>query len=74
MSHHLARLRERFGDALLVRSGRAMALTPRAEAMAGPLREALGARVDARGDTLGDVAVDLDAPALEAWLATPDAH
>lgn len=41
MSHHLARLREATGDPLLVRVGRAMVLTPRAEAMAEPLREAL---------------------------------
>jgi len=33
MSHALARIRERLGDPVLVRSGRAMVLTPRAEAM-----------------------------------------
>ncbi|MFO0692003.1 MAG: LysR family transcriptional regulator [Polyangiales bacterium] len=33
MSHALARIREKFGDPLLVRSGRAMVLTPRAEAL-----------------------------------------
>jgi DNA-binding transcriptional LysR family regulator len=33
MSHALARLRERLGDPLLVRSGRGMVLTPRAEAL-----------------------------------------
>lgn len=32
-SHALARIRERLGDPLLVRSGRSMALTPRAEAL-----------------------------------------
>lgn len=41
MSHHLGRLREALGDPLLVRVGRAMVLTPRAEAMAAPLRGAL---------------------------------
>lgn len=43
MSHQLARLRARMGDPLLVRVGRSMALTPRAEAMAEPLRAALAA-------------------------------
>lgn len=33
MSHALARIRERLGDPLLVRSGRSMVLTPRAEAL-----------------------------------------
>jgi DNA-binding transcriptional LysR family regulator len=33
MSHALARIRERLGDPLLVRSGRGMILTPRAEAL-----------------------------------------
>jgi len=41
MSQSLARLRELFGDPLLVRKGRAMVLTPRAEAMVLPLSEAL---------------------------------
>jgi len=43
-SHALARLRAALGDPLLVRGGRgAMVPTPRAEALAGPLREALAA-------------------------------
>ena len=33
MSHALARVRERLGDPILVRSGRGMVLTPRAEAL-----------------------------------------
>ena len=33
MSHALARVRERLGDPLLVRAGRGMVLTPRAQAM-----------------------------------------
>ncbi|MEQ8935771.1 MAG: LysR family transcriptional regulator [Amphiplicatus sp.] len=46
MSHALRRLREAFGDPLLVRAGAGMALTPRAEALKAPLGEAL-ARVRA---------------------------
>lgn len=41
MSHTLRRLREYFGDKLLVRSGSGMVLTPRAEAMREPLFEGL---------------------------------
>jgi DNA-binding transcriptional LysR family regulator len=41
-SHALARLRDLFGDPLLVRSGHAMVLTPRAEGLARPVHEALG--------------------------------
>lgn len=41
MSQTLARLRELFGDPLLVRRGRGMTRTPRAEAMVRPLSEAL---------------------------------
>ena len=41
MSQTLARLRELFSDPLLVRRGRAMVLTPRAEAMLVPLSDAL---------------------------------
>ncbi|NQW63696.1 MAG: LysR family transcriptional regulator, partial [Deltaproteobacteria bacterium] len=41
MSHALARLREMLGDPLLVRAGREMMLTPRAEELAEPLRLAL---------------------------------
>jgi DNA-binding transcriptional LysR family regulator len=46
VSHALARLRLRFEDPLLVRTGRGMALTSRAEALAPGLRAAL-ARLDA---------------------------
>ncbi len=38
MSRVLARLRDQFSDALLVRGPRGMMLTPRAEALSGPLR------------------------------------
>ena len=41
MSQSLARLRELFDDPLLVRKGRSMVLTPRAEAMLLPLSDAL---------------------------------
>lgn len=41
MSHSLGELRELLGDPLLVRSGRAMVLTPRAEALVGPLHKLL---------------------------------
>jgi len=42
-SHALARLRESLGDPLLVRVGAGMAPTPRAQALAAPLRDALRA-------------------------------
>ncbi|EDM81402.1 transcriptional regulator, LysR family protein [Plesiocystis pacifica SIR-1] len=41
VSHALARLRERFGDPLLVRAGRGMVLTPRAEQLRPRVRDAL---------------------------------
>jgi LysR family transcriptional regulator, nod-box dependent transcriptional activator len=41
MSNALARLRKQCGDPLLVRRGAALVPTPRAEALAGPVREAL---------------------------------
>jgi DNA-binding transcriptional LysR family regulator len=41
LSQSLRRLREAFGDALFVRSPRGMVLTPLAETIAGPIREAL---------------------------------
>jgi DNA-binding transcriptional LysR family regulator len=42
MSHNLRQLRAHFGDRLLVRGPRGMLLTPRAEALRGPLRRGLG--------------------------------
>jgi DNA-binding transcriptional LysR family regulator len=39
MSHALSRLRAHFDDPLLVRSGRRMVLTPRAQALAAPVRD-----------------------------------
>ncbi|MEQ1580960.1 MAG: LysR family transcriptional regulator [Steroidobacteraceae bacterium] len=41
VSHALGRLREQFGDPLLVRRGKEMVLTPRALDLAGPLRQVL---------------------------------
>lgn len=41
MSHSLSELRQLLDDPLLVRSGRGMVLTPRAEALAGPLHTLL---------------------------------
>ncbi len=46
MSHTLARLREVFGDPLLVRAGRRLVATPRALALAEPVRQLL-AQADA---------------------------
>lgn len=43
VSHALARLRERFNDPLLVRAGREMVLTPRAEALRPVVRDAIEA-------------------------------
>src|SRR3954447_10336982 len=41
MSHNLARLRELFGDELLTRGPKGLQLTPRAQALAEPVRAAL---------------------------------
>lgn len=69
MSHHLARLRAALGDPLLVRVGRAMVLTPRAEAMAAPLHRALA---DARA-AVADAAAFEPATATRSFtLACPD--
>jgi len=40
-SHALQRLRDLLGDPLLVRNGARMELTPRAQALRGPLAQAL---------------------------------
>jgi len=49
MSSALARVRDLFGDPILVRAGRRMALTPRAEALRGEVSEILSAA----GEVLG---------------------
>src|SRR5256885_1841985 len=41
MSHTLARIREAFGDPILVRAGRSLVPTPRALALAEPVRALL---------------------------------
>lgn len=41
LSHTLAKLRERFDDPLLVRAGRGMVLSPRAESLKGRVRDAV---------------------------------
>jgi len=43
MSHALARIRERLGDPILVRAGRGMVLTPRAEGLKARVHEAVNA-------------------------------
>ena len=48
MSHSLARIRERLGDPILVRAGRGMILTPRAES----LRERVHTLVEEARQTL----------------------
>lgn len=62
MSHTLARIREAFGDEILVRAGRRMVPTPRALALAEPVRTLL-AQADA-----------LRSPAQEAGLASVRRH
>ena len=41
VSHHLSRMREVMGDPLVVRARGGVVATPRAQALAGPLRRAL---------------------------------
>lgn len=75
MSHALARLRELFGDDILFREGAAMRPTPRALALAGPIRQVLddvlqvarGARPFDPAEAEGRVRIALNDP-LEALL------
>jgi DNA-binding transcriptional LysR family regulator len=84
MSQTLARLRELFSDPLLVRQGRSMVLTPRADAMLVPLSDALlsveravqlGMAFDAETSTriftvaLPDLSVTVMLPALLRLLS-----
>ncbi|MFC7409526.1 LysR family transcriptional regulator [Hydrogenophaga atypica] len=59
MSHTLARIRETFGDPILVRAGRKLVPTPRAMALAGPIRtllaQAHALRVPAEAEGLAAV-------------------
>ena len=79
-SHALGRLRETFGDALLVRSGNAMEATPRAEALRPSLERVLdNARLLFREEPEFEPAIserafqlaasDLIAPLLPGWIA-----
>ena len=69
MSHSLAELREILGDALLVRAGRGMALTPRAEALLVPLHRVL---VDVQRIVRGDDRFDPGAARRHFVIAAPD--
>lgn len=69
MSHNLARLREALGDPLLVRVGRAMVLSPRAEEIEEPLRQALEAL---RRAVRGAEVFDPRATTRRFTLACPD--
>ncbi|MEO6840479.1 MAG: LysR family transcriptional regulator [Bradyrhizobium sp.] len=68
MSHALARLRDMLGDPLLVRAGSRMELTPRAQALRGPLAQTLD---QVRGLFISD---DFDAASSERHfrLMMPD--
>jgi DNA-binding transcriptional LysR family regulator len=69
MSHSLAELRELFGDSLLVRAGRGMALTPRAEALVIRLHQVL---LDAQSIVRDRPAFDPDKAERNFVIAAPD--
>jgi len=69
MSHSLAELRALLGDPLLVRSGRAMVLTPRAEALGPPLRKVL---LDAKRLLAGGARFDPASAERRFVIAAPD--
>ena len=69
MSHSLAELRALLGDPLLVRSGRAMVLTPRAEALVQPLHKLLG---DAKRLLAGQNTFDPATAERRFVIAAPD--
>ena len=69
MSHALAELRDLFDDPLLVRSGRGMALTPRADAIALPLRRVL---LDAQAIVRDRGAFDPRTATRNFVIAAPD--
>ncbi len=60
VSHALSRLRERFDDPLLVRAGRSMVLTPRAEQLRPLVRDAMQV-----ADRVFEVPVDFEPARLE---------
>jgi len=69
MSHSLAELRELLGDPLLVRSGRGMSLTPRAEGLVAPLHRLL---VDAERLLAGGPTFDPERAERTFVIAAPD--
>ncbi len=69
MSHSLAELRLLLEDPLLVRSGRGMVLTPRADALTGPLRTLL---LDAERLLQGGASFDPATSARRFVIAAPD--
>ena len=69
MSHSLAELRGLLGDPLLVRSGRAMLLTPRAEALGPPLRKVL---LDAKRLLAGGTTFEPATAERRFVIAAPD--
>ena len=69
MSHSLAELRERLGDPLLVRVGRGMVLSPRAETLAPRLRRAL---LDVQRVVAGETEFDPRAAERHFVIAAPD--
>lgn len=69
MSHSLSELRELLGDPLLVRSGRGMVLTPRAEALVDPLHRLL---VDAERLLRGGTTFEPATAARRFVIAAPD--
>jgi DNA-binding transcriptional LysR family regulator len=69
MSHSLAELRGLLGDPLLVRTGRGMVLTPRAEALAVPLHKLL---VDAERMLRGGTSFDPGTAKRQFVIAAPD--
>ncbi len=69
MSHSLAELRDLLGDPLLLRSGRGMVLTPRAEALVGPLHKLL---VDAERILRGGTTFDPGTAKRRFVIAAPD--
>jgi len=69
MSHSLSELRELLEDPLLVRAGRGMVLTPRAEALVGPLHKLL---LDTERLLRGGATFDPTTTARRFVIAAPD--
>lgn len=69
MSHTLARLREVFGDPLLVRAGRRLVPTPRAQALAEPVRQLLAQAESLRAQAGAD---DLSAVRRRFVIRAPE--